>query len=147
MALTRVLLRPRKTLGNIARESCLFRSMVLGLIVFCLPMLTGCAAEGDSKSGPPKAEPIAQVNAAGVSTVTPEGDFQSGPPETEPIAQVNAADVSTVTPEGDFQSGPPKAEPIAQVNAAGEMEDVMTVTPKGGFQNEPTEAEPTYSPI
>ena len=120
MALTRVLLRPRKTLGSIARESCLFRSMVLGLIVFCLPMLTGCAAEGDSKSGPPKAEPIAQVNAAGISTVTPEGDFQSGPP---------------------------KAEPIAQVNAAGEMEDVMTVTPKGGFQNEPTEAEPTYSPI
>ena len=120
MALTRVLLRPRKTLGSIARESCLFRSMVLGLIVFCLPILTGCAAEGD---------------------------FESGSPEAEPIAQVNSADVSTLTPEGDFQNGSPEAEPITQVNSEDEMEDVVTVTPKGDFQNELTEAEPTYSPI
>ena len=120
MALTRVLLRPRKTLGNIARESCLFRSMVFGLIVFCLPILTGCAAEGD---------------------------FESGSPEAEPIAQVDSADLSTVPPEGDVQSGPPEAEPVAQVDSDGEMEDVVTATPKGGFQNEPTEAEPTYSPI
>src|SRR6185503_11746490 len=147
MALTRVLLRPQKTLGSIARESCLFRSMVLGLIVFCLPILTGCAAEGDFESGSPEAEPIAQVNSADVSTLTPEGDFQNGSPEAEPIAQVNSADVSTLTPEGDFQNGSPEAEPITQVNSEDEMEDVVTVTPKGDFQNELTEAEPTYSPI
>ena len=94
--------------------------MVLGLIVFCLPILTGCAAEGD---------------------------FESGSPEAEPIAQVNSADVSTLTPEGDFQNGSPEAEPITQVNSEDEMEDVVTVTPKGDFQNELTEAEPTYSPI
>ena len=46
MALTRVLLRRRKSLSSFARESCLSRSMVLGLIVFSLPMLMGCAAEG-----------------------------------------------------------------------------------------------------
>ena len=39
MALTRVLLRRRKSLSSFARESCLSRSMVLGLIVFSLPML------------------------------------------------------------------------------------------------------------
>ena len=103
--------------------------MVLGLIGICLPILTGCAPEGDFESGPPKAEPIAQVNSVDVSTVTPEEDFQSGPPEIDPIMQGNSA--------GE----------VEDVNSAGEMEDVMTVTPKGGFQNEPTEAEPTFSPI
>jgi hypothetical protein len=93
--------------------------MVLGLIVFSLPMLMGCAAEG----------------------------VGSGPTEAEPITQVNAADESAVTPEGELQSGSTEAEPITQVNAADEIEDVMTVTPKGSFQNEPTEAEPTYSPF
>ena len=79
MALTRVLLRPRKTLGSIARESCLFKSMVLGLIVFCLPMLTGCAVEGDFENGPPKVESIAQVDSVDVSTLTPEEDIQRVP--------------------------------------------------------------------
>jgi len=160
MALTRVLLRRRKSLSSFARESCLSRSMVLGLIVFSLPMLMGCAAEGVAElvqaleirglivakfggSGPTEAEPITQVNAADESAVTPEGELQSGSPEAEPITQVNAADESTVTPEGELQSGSTEAEPIIQVNAA----DESTVTPEGSFQNEPTEAEPTYSPF
>jgi hypothetical protein len=121
--------------------------MVLELIVFCLPMLMGCAAEGHVESAGTAPEPILQVNAADVSTVTLEGDSQSAGTAPEPILQVNAADVSTVTLEGDSQSAGTAPEPILQVNAAGEMEDVMTATPKGGFQNEPTEAEPTYSPL
>ena len=106
MALTRVLLQPRKALENIARESCLFKSMVLGLIVFCLPMLTGCAVEGDFENGPPKVESIAQVDSADVSALTPEEDVQSGPPEAESIAQVDSVDVSTLTPEEDIQRVP-----------------------------------------
>ena len=84
--------------------------MVLGLIVFSLPMLMGCAAEGVG-SGPTEAEPITQVNAADESAVTPEGELQSGSTEAEPITQVNAADESTVTPEGSFQNEPTEAEP------------------------------------
>ena len=149
MATNSVLLRPRKTYGSITRESCLFRSMLLGISAFCLPMLmlTGCAAEGHVESAAPETEPILQVNATDVSTVTLEGDSQSTTPETEPILQVNATDVSTVTLEGDSQSTATEPKSILKVNAAGEMEDVMTATPKGGFQNEPTEAEPIYSPL
>src|SRR5678816_3275266 len=133
MALTRVLLRRRKSLSSFARESCLSRSMVLGLIVFSLPMLMGCAAEGVAEL----------VQALEIRGLIVAGFGGSGPPEAEPITQVNAADESAVTPEGELQSGSPEAEPITQVNAA----DESTVTPEGSFQNEPTEAEPTYSPF
>ena len=94
--------------------------MVLRLIVFCLPMLTACAAEGD---------------------------FQGGPPAAEPVAQVNSEAGSPAPPEGELQGGPPAAEPSIRFNFEGVMEDVVTATPKGSIQNEPREAEPTYSPM
>src|SRR4026207_2127395 len=122
MALTRVLLRRRKSLSSFARESCLSRSMVLGLIVFSLPMLMGCAAEGVAElvqaleirgrivakfgaSGPTEAEPITQVNAADESAVTPEGELQSGSTEAEASIQGTAGEEATGAAEGGHKSG------------------------------------------
>jgi hypothetical protein len=52
MVLTALPLRPRKTAENATRHSPLIRSMILGLSILCLPLLTGCAAEGDTENGP-----------------------------------------------------------------------------------------------
>ena len=74
--------------------------MVLGLIVFSLPMLMGCAAEG-------VAELVQALEIRGLIVAKFGG---SGSTEAEPIIQVNAADESTVTPEGSFQNEPTEAE-------------------------------------
>ena len=120
MTLTRAFLRPPRTFGNIACESCLFRSLVLRLIVLCLPVLTACGAEED---------------------------FQSERPTAEPVAQVNSEEGSSAPPEGTFEGERPTAEPSIRFNFEGVMEDVVTATPKGNIQNEPREAEQTYSPM
>ena len=57
MALTTLLLRLQKTIGCTAGASLGFGSIVLGLMVLCLPLITGCAGEGDSANGMDLANP------------------------------------------------------------------------------------------
>jgi hypothetical protein len=94
--------------------------MVLRLIVFCLPILTACAAEGD---------------------------FQGERPAAEPVAQVNSEEGSSAPPEGELQGGPSAAEPSIRFNFENVMEDVMTGAPEGSSQDQLREVEPTYSPM
>ena len=50
MVLTTLPLRPRKTPEKSTSESLLFRSIVLGLIVLCLPLFSGCGSGGDGEN-------------------------------------------------------------------------------------------------
>ena len=51
MVLTTLPLRPRKTPEKSTGESFLFRSIVLGVIVLCLPLFSGCGSGGDGENG------------------------------------------------------------------------------------------------
>jgi hypothetical protein len=150
-------LRHRKTFGSITLESYL-------LIVLYLPILPGCAAEGDFQSGPSVADPTMQVNATtDVSSATLQGDSQSGSPNTGPPIPINATEASTSPPEEDFQSQPSQAEPMMLINSADaspstpqedsglpnagppipvNAAEASTSTPEEDFQSQPSQAEP-----
>jgi hypothetical protein len=131
MDVCRGLLRHLKTLGS---KSCLFRSMVLGLIVSYLAVFPGCAAEGDVESGPSAADPTMQVNATTDVSLAPlqEGS-ESGSPNVDLPMPINAAEASTSVPVGDFQSELSQAIPMMPVNSP----DASTSTPEGdsGLRN------------
>lgn len=57
MALTTLLVRLQKAIGTTARESLLFSSIVLGLMLLCLPLITGCSDGVDSANGAGIANP------------------------------------------------------------------------------------------
>src|SRR5512135_2112313 len=57
MVLTTLLLRLQQTIERTTREWVRFSSIGLGLIVLCLPLLTGCGAGGDSANGADLATP------------------------------------------------------------------------------------------
>jgi fibronectin type III domain protein len=57
MVLTTLLLRLQKTIGCTPRESLVFNSLVLGLMVLCLPLIAGCGTEGDAVNGTGLADP------------------------------------------------------------------------------------------
>ncbi len=52
MVLTTLPLRPRKTPGSTRGKSFLFRSIALGLMVICLPFLSGCGSGGNGANDP-----------------------------------------------------------------------------------------------
>jgi hypothetical protein len=51
MVLTTLPLRPRNSPEKSTVESFLFRSIVLGLIVLCLPLFSGCGSGGSGENG------------------------------------------------------------------------------------------------
>ena len=57
MALTTLLVRLQKAIGCPAHESLLFSSTVLGLMLLCLPLITGCSDGVDSANGAGIANP------------------------------------------------------------------------------------------
>jgi hypothetical protein len=128
MDLPRGLLRHRKTFVSITLKSCLFRSMVLGLIVSYLALFPGCAGEGGLEREPSSADPTMQVNATtDVAPAPLQGDSESESPNDAPSMLVNAADAATSSPAEDFLTQSSQAEPVMLVNAA----DASTSTPQG----------------